>query len=657
LNTIQHATTFVITIAYRQYTLYRRGVSAALAAIVLLILVGASAGPSQAGSQNVHDANTAMLYPVHVRHLQHTNRPAAFPAASLAASAHSLAATCPSWYIMATKNTPGTSSILTASSALSADDIWAVGYSLAGNRATTMIQHWNGSEWSIVPAPNPFPEDNYLEAVVAVAANNVWAVGRGGPSKETQTFALHWDGGSWSRAPLPGIVGGLYGVAALSANDIWAVGYRGDVNRPQSLIMHFDGQQWRQVSSPETDVEILFAVSAYAANNVWVVGTSANGLGIQTLVKRWDGKEWSENLYHAVQPQRRRNVLYGVVVLSPDNVWAVGASNNQAIIEHWDGSTWDRVHEIDGIGNDQFLTGIAAVTPDNIWAVGYARKIGPDRDIAIIAHWDGTAWAAVPSADSGEGKVLSGVSIIPGGDVLAVGTANGATLAERYGDRCASPTAVPSPTIVGTPVPATPTTPPTVPTVPAVPIPGTGSRTFSETGKTASGLFLEYWDTHGGLAQQGYPISNVFGEVSDLNGQPYTVQYFERAVFEYHPENQPPFNVLLSQLGTFQYKRKYNTGAPNQQPNTSAGSVLFPETGKRVGGKFLAYWQDHGSLAQQGLPISEEFVEKSDLDGKDYLVQYFERAVFEYHPENQPPYDVLLSQLGTFQYKQKYGNR
>ncbi|HYP38920.1 MAG TPA: hypothetical protein VEX13_01040, partial [Chloroflexia bacterium] len=522
MNTIRHATTFAITVAYRQHNLHRRLVSAALAVVVVLVLVAASAGPSQAGSQNVHDASMALLYQ---GYLQHTDRVSAFPGASLSASANSLAAPCPAWYIMPTKNSPGTSSILAASSALSADDIWAVGYSVASNRASTLIQHWNGSEWSIVPSPNPFAEDNYLEAVVAVAANDVWAVGRGGPSKETQTFALHWDGGSWSRAPLPGIVGGLYGVTALSANDIWAVGYRGDVNRPQSLIMHFDGQQWRQVSSPETDLEILFAVSAHSANNVWAVGTSANGLGIQTLVKRWDGKEWSENLYHTVQPQRRRNVLYGVVVLSPDNVWAVGASNNQAIIEHWDGSTWDRFHEIDGIGDDQFLTGIAAVAPDNIWAVGYARKVGPDRDIAIIAHWDGTAWAVVPSADSGEGRVLSGVSIIPGGDALAVGTANGETLAERYGDRCASPTAVPSPTVAGTavPVPAisvTPTTPPTIPTVPATPVPGTGTRTFSETGKTASGLFLEYWDTHGGLAQQGYPISEVFGEVSDLNGQP-----------------------------------------------------------------------------------------------------------------------------------------
>jgi hypothetical protein len=179
------------------------------------------------------------------------------------------------------------------------------------------------------------------------------------------------------------------------------------------------------------------------------------------------------------------------------------------------------------------------------------------------------------------------------------------------------------------------------------------SRTFPETGKMVSGKFLQYWNAHGGLAQQGYPISNTFLERSDTDGKVYTVQYFERAVFELHPENRAPYDVLLSLLGVFQYKQKYPRGAPGQQA-PAAGSRLFPETGKRVAGLFLAYWNAHGGLAQQGYPISEEFQEKSDLDGKTYTVQYFQRAVFEYHREKQPPYDVLLSQLGTFRYRARY---
>lgn len=182
---------------------------------------------------------------------------------------------------------------------------------------------------------------------------------------------------------------------------------------------------------------------------------------------------------------------------------------------------------------------------------------------------------------------------------------------------------------------------------------GSGSRTFAETGMTVSGQFLTYWEQHGGLAQQGYPISPEMQEKSDLNGQMYTVQYFERAVFEKHPENQAPYDVLLSQLGTFRYQAKY-AQTPPIQTVSNENARLFPQTGHSVGGAFLAYWEQHGGLAQQGYPISDEFQEVSPLNGQMYTVQYFERTVFELHPENVPPFDVLLSQLGTFQYQTKY---
>jgi peptide/nickel transport system substrate-binding protein len=186
--------------------------------------------------------------------------------------------------------------------------------------------------------------------------------------------------------------------------------------------------------------------------------------------------------------------------------------------------------------------------------------------------------------------------------------------------------------------------------LPSFPTAAQGSgRTFPETGKTVSGKFLTYWDTHGGLAQQGFPISAEMQEKSAVDGKTYTVQYFERAVFEAHPENQPPFDVLLSLLGNFVYKANYPNGAPNQTVSTS-NATKFTQTGHSLGGKFRTYWETHGGLAQQGYPISDEFTEISDLNGKPYTVQYFERAVFELHPENAgTPYEVLLSQLGTFQ--------
>jgi hypothetical protein len=174
---------------------------------------------------------------------------------------------------------------------------------------------------------------------------------------------------------------------------------------------------------------------------------------------------------------------------------------------------------------------------------------------------------------------------------------------------------------------------------------GNDQRTFPETGKTVSGDFLAYWNANGGLAQQGLPLTDLISEVNPSDGKTYQVQYFERARFELHPENQPPYRVLLGLLGSEQFRAKY----PGGRAGGNTGDVCFQETGRCVRGRFFAYWQANGGLAQQGLPISDEFDEVSPTDGKIYRVQYFERARFEAHPENAAPYDVLLGLLGREQ--------
>lgn len=176
------------------------------------------------------------------------------------------------------------------------------------------------------------------------------------------------------------------------------------------------------------------------------------------------------------------------------------------------------------------------------------------------------------------------------------------------------------------------------------------SRTFPQTGNTVNGLFLSYWDANGALPQQGYPITNEFRERSATDGKTYTMQCFERAVFEHHPENAgKPSEVLLSLLGNFYYQQRYQFGAPANQTASTINPRKFNETGKTIGGKFRDYWEANGGLAQQGFPITDEFQEKNQTDGKTYTVQYFERAVFELHPENAgTPYEVLLTLLGKF---------
>lgn len=90
--------------------------------------------------------------------------------------------------------------------------------------------------------------------------------------------------------------------------------------------------------------------------------------------------------------------------------------------------------------------------------------------------------------------------------------------------------------------------------------------TFTQTGKQVCGRFLEYWRDNGGLAQQGLALSDPFQERNEINGQTYTVQYFERAVFEAHPENQRPYDVLLSLVGREKFLAKYPSGNPGAPP-------------------------------------------------------------------------------------------
>ena len=161
---------------------------------------------------------------------------------------------------------------------------------------------------------------------------------------------------------------------------------------------------------------------------------------------------------------------------------------------------------------------------------------------------------------------------------------------------------------------------------------------MAETGLCVRGRFLTYWQANGDLALNGYPISAEISEILD-DGKPYVVQYFERTRLEYHPESQDPaYQVLVGQFG-----RDIRPADPPTDPDPM--QTWFPQTGHNVPTDFYTYWMNNGGLAQFGLPISETFQQTLE-DGKTYRVQYFERARFEHHPENAPPYDLLLGQFG-----------
>jgi len=181
----------------------------------------------------------------------------------------------------------------------------------------------------------------------------------------------------------------------------------------------------------------------------------------------------------------------------------------------------------------------------------------------------------------------------------------------------------------------------------------TPSIFFPETGHAISGRFLTFWQNDGGLPVFGYPLTDEGIE----NGL--SVQYFERQRFEYHPELEgTPYVVELGLTGVedAQQRGLLGTSPFNPLPTTTQSdsqTEFFAATGHRLGGGFKNYWHAHGlnmgdegisereSLALFGYPISEEFTDPAT----GYTVQYFERARFEYHPENAEPYTILLGRL------------
>ncbi|MEY3988936.1 MAG: hypothetical protein RI985_17 [Chloroflexota bacterium] len=182
-------------------------------------------------------------------------------------------------------------------------------------------------------------------------------------------------------------------------------------------------------------------------------------------------------------------------------------------------------------------------------------------------------------------------------------------------------------------------------------------RCFGETGYCIDGRIREFWEQNGGLPVFGFPIASQ--EQVTIEGRVITVQRFERNRIELHPNNQRPYDVQLGRLGVDRLQQQGRDWFGFAKSGDTGGCRVFGETGHAVCGKILQAWRSNGlqldsnlaiseaeSLALFGLPISGVQTETLS-DGKQYQVQWFERARFELHPENAAPYDVLLGLLGN----------
>ncbi|MGA7730036.1 MAG: S-layer homology domain-containing protein [Chloroflexia bacterium] len=273
-------------------------------------------------------------------------------------------------------------------------------------------------EWTIIPSVNS-EAYNVFHGVAPVSANDIWAVGSKGPGNFGQlTLIEHWDGTSWSTAtsPSPGNnQNELEDVVALSSNDVWAAGYINQFSgsSAESLFLHWDGATWSRVASPNPGNfrNNIYGLTVLAPDDVWAVGYSwPSGSRHRTMIFHWDGSVWS--VVPSPNVGTFDNHLFAVNALAPDNVWAVGhymdsSGTWQTLTLHWDGSAWSVVPSPNVPSTHNHLMSISMLSGSDGWAVGYTctpsdcfgGNFGTLTEQLLILRWDGIALSIVPNPD------------------------------------------------------------------------------------------------------------------------------------------------------------------------------------------------------------------------------------------------------------------
>lgn len=315
---------------------------------------------------------------------------------------------CTTWKVIPSPTTKYAQSTLTGVVGLSATQAWAVGATYIGEGNTTaasLVEQWNGSAWSIVTSPG----GPYLNGVAAVSANDIWAVGGasgrfpGIPSEGGSGTIIHWNGTQWSVAPGAPTSSALNAVVALASDNVWAVGSTTSTSGTQPLAERWNGSAWQAVASPTptgATVTYLYAMAAVpGTSQLWAVGSSLKTPRVdytQALIERWDGSSWQIVANPALPSGAFGATLSGVVALSATDAWAVGnytASDHQqrTLIIHWDGAAWTVVSAPDVWGR---LSGVAAVGAHDVRAVGDRFVDTPTtNNIGIVERWDGATWS------------------------------------------------------------------------------------------------------------------------------------------------------------------------------------------------------------------------------------------------------------------------
>lgn len=377
--------------------------------------------------------------------------------ATTAMVSHTTRAAADAWSVVPAPSSPYQDDYLYGVSAVSANDVWAVGDYDQGCYFpcfTTLTQHWNGSNWSIVPSPS-MGESAHLQGVAAVSSTVVWAVGYSSDTSGVETpLILKWDGSQWNVIPSPyrpGENNRLMSVAVVNATEVWAVGYSSTNTTSRTLTMKWDGTSWRIYDSPSAPdgvsrtfpVGTLYGVAASASDDVEAVGAYQNGNVRQTLVLIWDPVVHVWLAPATPNVGTSQNILTSITIDTPFNsAWAVGYASDtgspglyRPLILRRSNSTFWTVSNISVSATPAALTGVAIVNSNFVPAIGY-QTVNQFRK-TLSVRWNGSSWLQ-NGADNASNyhNILFGITVVPGtnpcagGDLWAVGNYN--TLAQPY---------------------------------------------------------------------------------------------------------------------------------------------------------------------------------------------------------------------------------
>lgn len=232
----------------------------------------------------------------------------------------------------------------------------------------------------------------------------------------------------------------LNDLLVLSHSDIWLVGDSVDQSFVvQPLALHWNGATWSSTSVPAPAGSILSQLAATSASDIWAIGETDYGSGIpnggaqpsHTLIEHWNGDHWSQIASPDLLPSTR-NLLQGVAVITPENVWAVGVAGNDItnsgygtrtspLVEHWDGTRWQLVTlpTIQSAG----LNSIVALNANDIWAAGSSSDNNGTSHSPLLLHWNGQNWSSVATLtiNSGASGSLLKITADASHHLLALG--------------------------------------------------------------------------------------------------------------------------------------------------------------------------------------------------------------------------------------------